>query len=82
MAETESFRSGLVKLEELMPFNRVALLCAEEDPSRCHRRHLIAPALHDRGVQIVHIRRDGSTETEAEIRGREAAGAEGQLLLF
>jgi uncharacterized protein (DUF488 family) len=82
MAETEAFREGLCKLQELMQFSRVAILCAEEDPSRCHRRHLIAPVLHDQGVQLIHIRRDGSNETESELREREAAGAEGQMLLF
>ena len=82
MAETEAFQSGLSTLQELMQFNRVAILCAEEDPSRCHRRHLIARVLHDNGVHIIHIRRDGAVETETEIRKQEAAGAEGQMLLF
>lgn len=57
---------------------RLALLCAEEDPGRCHRHHLIARALADRGVKVWHIRRTG---------GREAARfdppeVEPQLELF
>ncbi len=60
MAEAEDFRQGLDKLYELIQLSRVAILCAEEDPSRCHRHHLIAPALHVDGIQVLHIRRDGS----------------------
>lgn len=82
MAETEEFRLGLGKLHELIQFSRVAILCAEEDPSRCHRHHLVAPALCNDGIQVLHIRRDGSLTSEAELREREAAGAKGQLLLF
>jgi len=82
MAETDAFQVGLRKLKEQTAFSRVAILCTEEDPSRCHRRHLIARVLHSEDVPIIHIRRDGSVETEVELREREAAGAEGQLLLF
>jgi uncharacterized protein (DUF488 family) len=82
MAETEAFQIGLRKLKEQTAFSRVAILCAEEDPSRCHRRHHIARVLHEEGVHILHIRSDGAVETEARVREREAAGAEGQLLLF
>lgn len=41
---------------------RLALLCAEEDPRRCHRAIRIAPALLARGAKVVHIRGDGRLE--------------------
>lgn len=41
---------------------RLALLCAEEDPRRCHRAGRIAPALLTRGARVVHIRADGRLE--------------------
>ncbi|MEA4857329.1 DUF488 domain-containing protein [Solidesulfovibrio sp.] len=41
---------------------RLALLCAEEDPRRCHRAGRIAPALLARGAKVVHIRGDGRLE--------------------
>jgi hypothetical protein len=30
------------------------MLCAEEDPLDCHRGLMIAPALAERGVPVVH----------------------------
>jgi len=41
---------------------RLALVCAEEDPRRCHRAWRIAPALLSRGARVVHIRGDGRLE--------------------
>ncbi len=41
---------------------RLALLCAEEDPRRCHRAVCVAPALLTRGARVVHIRGDGRLE--------------------
>ena len=40
----------------------VALMCAEEDPARCHRRLLIGPVLEELGVRLVHIRGDGPVQ--------------------
>jgi uncharacterized protein (DUF488 family) len=40
-------------------------MCAEEDPKRCHRQFLIAQTLLDRGIEMQHIRGDGTLE-EAE----------------
>lgn len=34
---------------------RVALLCAEADPARCHRASLLAPAFIGRGARVVHL---------------------------
>jgi uncharacterized protein (DUF488 family) len=50
------------------------MLCAEEDPARCHRHLLIAPALEERGVEVVHIRGDGRLQGDAAV--------EPQLSLF
>lgn len=49
---------------------RVCVLCAEEDPSRCHRRLLIARTLVQRGIDVLHIRKTGTIETEQELRAR------------
>ncbi|HTP26598.1 MAG TPA: DUF488 family protein [Anaeromyxobacteraceae bacterium] len=51
---TEDFRSGLAKLAELVADGRVALMCAEAVPWRCHRS-LIADALTARGAAVEHI---------------------------
>ncbi len=51
---------------------RTALLCAEEDPRRCHRRFLLTPPLRARGVAVRHVRGDGRIEDEADIARAEA----------
>ena len=37
-------------------------MCSEEDPRRCHRHHLIARSLLELGIEVGHIRRDGTVE--------------------
>jgi uncharacterized protein (DUF488 family) len=59
--ETDEFATGLERLEELARSQSTAIMCAEGDWRRCHRR-LIADALSGRGWRIVHIRPNGRTE--------------------
>jgi uncharacterized protein (DUF488 family) len=47
----------------------VAILCAEEDPARCHRATLLAPALVARRARVAHLRHDGSVEMHQEALG-------------
>lgn len=54
------FRAGLTDLAALAVGGAVALLCAEEDPGHCHRSRVIAPALEEMGLQVVHLRHDGT----------------------
>jgi uncharacterized protein (DUF488 family) len=83
VAESPFFLEGLQRLETEMRETRVALLCAEENPSVCHRRLLIARVLRERGVSVTHIRGDGRVETEEQIAAEEAAAADdAQLSLF
>lgn len=49
----------------------VAILCAEEDPMRCHRRFLLTPPLMARGAAVLHIRGDGRVESEEALRARD-----------
>ena len=47
--------------------NRViALLCAEEDPNKCHRHHLLTQELLEKDVKVSHIRGNGELEEGAE----------------
>ena len=59
------FKAGIEHLVELARGRRSAILCAEEDPARCHRRLLVAPALRHRGLEVVHIRGDGRIDLDA-----------------
>ncbi len=62
---------------------RAALVCAEEDPMRCHRRFLLTPPLTKRGARVLHIRGDGRLQPEEELRISEQAATDGgQLNLF
>jgi uncharacterized protein (DUF488 family) len=67
LAAAESFQQGLDRLIKGMNDGWIiALMCAEEDPSKCHRHHLIARALEmKRGVDVIHIRAD-STKIRAK----------------
>ncbi len=51
---TDTFQEGLQKLKALAEKQRVAILCAEAVPWRCHRS-LIADALTLQGWQVLHI---------------------------
>lgn len=52
--QTEEFARGLERLLGLAARERVAIMCAEAVPWRCHRS-LIADALTARGVTVLHI---------------------------
>jgi len=67
--ETERFRAGLERLLTGAASYRVAIMCSEEDPVRCHRRLLITPALVELGVEVRHMRGDGRVTPEAELAG-------------
>lgn len=49
---------------------RPCLMCAEEDPARCHRAELISPALVEAGVEVVHLLADGSRQDHAVLARR------------
>jgi len=52
--QTGEFEEGLVELRALAREGRVAVMCAEAVPWRCHRS-LLADALFARGVVVEHI---------------------------
>jgi uncharacterized protein (DUF488 family) len=76
--QTPEFAAGLERLEGLARERRTAIMCAEGDWRRCHRR-LIADALLIRGWRVVHIRPDGRPE---EHRLTPFAVAEGDALTY
>jgi uncharacterized protein (DUF488 family) len=78
-AAAGAFRAGLDRLVGGVRDHTVAVMCAEEDPSQCHRRTLLTPALEARGCEVHHLRADGSVVTEAALQAEE--GGE-QLGLF
>jgi uncharacterized protein (DUF488 family) len=75
-AQPADFLAGLERSIELARERRTVILCAEEDPSHCHRRRLVTPALQRAGVTVLHIRGDGRLEPDA------GAASPAQLGLF
>lgn len=63
------FRAGLMDLAALASGGTVALLCAEEEPGYCHRARIIAPALAEMGLQVVHLRQDGTASPHQDSLG-------------
>ncbi len=64
------FSAGLDRAIALSRNQIVALMCAEEDPLQCHRFLMICPALMDRAVTPLHIRRGGSIESQCDAEDR------------
>lgn len=65
-----AFQAGLERLLGLAQEKTVALLCAEEDPLDCHRFLMISPELVAAGAPPLHIRKDGSLETQESAENR------------
>ncbi len=59
---SEEFLAGVDFLEELARERRAAVMCAEGDWTRCHRR-LLADILTARGWRVLHLAPDGSLAT-------------------
>ena len=59
--QTDEFRRGLDRLEMVAGAGATAIMCAEAEPSRCHRG-LLSDALLVRGWRVLHILDSGTTE--------------------
>ncbi len=84
------FRDAVDRVVDLARSSHAALMCAEADPDRCHRR-ILADALQSLGVEVLHVLgpgRDRAHEPHpaALVRGPCAVeyppGAGNQLELF
>ena len=68
--KARDFVAEVERVVELSANQRVALMCAEEDPLLCHRFLMICPELLERSVTPVHIRRGGAVESQREAEDR------------
>jgi uncharacterized protein (DUF488 family) len=59
---TDRFAAGMEMLESLARERRTAVMCAEADWHRCHRR-LLADALTVRGWRVLHLEPSGALTT-------------------
>lgn len=83
-ASSDIFLAGIEKVMNALGLGlNVCLMCAEKDPMTCHRAILIGRALHDRGVEVIHISGSGEeTQNELERRLLAKSGFTGQTSLF
>ena len=81
MQHTPSFREGLAQLVGMASTKRVCIMCAEEDPARCHRMLLIGMALQRMGLGVTHIRGDGAAQPTQELETKQLRARSAQLAL-
>jgi uncharacterized protein (DUF488 family) len=67
LAALPDFRRGIKRLALESEQHSLAIMCTEENPKLCHRHPLLALALVERGVQVLHLRRDGSVQNAAAM---------------
>lgn len=75
VGRTDWYRSGIDGILELAEQSVTAILCSEEDPLRCHRHHLIAVSLIERGMDVEHIRHGGSVCNALEMMSNSSASS-------
>jgi uncharacterized protein (DUF488 family) len=68
MSRQPDFVEAIDRLVRGAETHRIALLCSEAEPAACHRRLLVGRVLAQRGLELRHIRLDGSTTVEHEVR--------------
>ncbi len=71
--QSEAFKENLETVERLATRRRVALMCAEALPWRCHRS-LIADALTARGISVEHILTQGRRQVHRMTPWARVAG--------
>ena len=81
LATSAQFQRGLDLVLEAAASSTVAILCAEEDPTECHRRVWVARGLRERGAAVQHIRGDGRLDADEALRRLEPPAGR-QLGLF
>lgn len=64
------FSAGVDRVLEFSAAGNIVLMCAEEDPLQCHRFLMICPALTQRGVVPVHLRKGGALESQSAAEDR------------
>jgi uncharacterized protein (DUF488 family) len=71
----EWFQAGLARLQNgYQSGQRIAMMCAELEPERCHRSKLVGAALHDLNVTVGHIDEDGAVISQEGVMARLDGG--------
>lgn len=68
--QTEAFRRGVGRVScGLAKGLRIALMCTELEPERCHRAVMVSPAFADK-CPIGHVTRDGEVMSQGTLEKR------------
>lgn len=67
IARAGFFRRGLDDLLKKCKTHRIALMCAERDPAKCHRMVLVAHELNKKGIEVRHILANGKLLGEGDF---------------
>ncbi len=70
LARTADFAVGIERLLTGARTERVAVMCAEQEPLDCHRTVLVARVLTGHGVSVDHIHGNGAVESHATAMDR------------
>jgi len=66
--ETEKFQEGINEVLSIISSGKkIALMCAEKEPERCHRFALISPVLQANGISVIHIRPEGKLQANEDL---------------
>jgi len=81
VAASAGFQRGIERVLTGAQTFRIALLCAEEDPTECHRRVWVTRALREAGADVAHVRGDGRLDPDDRLKRMEPPAGH-QLDLF
>lgn len=74
LARTAPFGEGIERLLKGSETERIAIMCAEQEPLDCHRTVLVSRVLAERGVAVAHIHGDGRLEDHDDAMLRLMSG--------
>lgn len=67
VARSEVFAAGMTRLLQEAVSRQAIIMCAEENPTDCHRRLLVGRELVRRGISVLHIRGSGLIESDDDL---------------
>jgi len=70
IAQTRAFRDGISRIKKDAMIYNLALMCAEKEPSECHRMILVCRHLRGKDAEIKHILADGNLEDNRDTERR------------
>lgn len=71
LAGTENFMEGIQRIENgVNKGYTIAFMCAEKDPTDCHRSTLVGRRFFEIGYEVKHILHDSSVETHEQMEKR------------